>query len=177
VVEYEVFTTIDLKPGRYQLRLAANVGSVGTAGSVYYDVEIPDFAAAPLSMSGLLLTATPPLPFGPKEGLSAIVPIVPTTRRAFGAKTHKVSAFARVYQGANARVAPVTVKTTVRDAKDAVVFERSQPLAANAFGSGRAADFTIELPITDFPVGAYVLTVEATAGAVTVKRDSRFQLR
>ena len=175
--EYEVFTTIDLAPGRYQLRLAANVGSLSTAGSVYYDVDVPDFAAMPLSMSGLLLTASPALPFGPKEGLGTIVPIVPTTRRAFGATTHKVSAFARVYQSGASKVAPVTVKTTIRDAQNLVVFEKSQPILANAFGPERASDFTIELPLSQFPVGNYVLTVEATAGAETVKRDSRFYVK
>lgn len=174
--EFETFTTIDLQPGRYQMRLAANVGSLSTAGSVYYDVDVPDFASEPLSMSGLLLSATPALPFAPREGLRPAVPVVPTTRRTFAANTHKVSAYARVYQGAKARVAPVTVRTTIRDAQDLIVFEKSQPLAANAFGSERAADFTIELPLTQLPAGAYVLTVEAT-GATTVKRDSRFQVK
>jgi VWFA-related protein len=52
LAEYEVLSRIDLKPGRYQLRVAANVGSLVTSGSLYYDVDVPDFSDAPVSMSG-----------------------------------------------------------------------------------------------------------------------------
>ena len=58
LAEYEVLSRIDLKPGRYQLRTAANVGSLGTAGSLYYDVVVPDFMDAPLSLSALVLSST-----------------------------------------------------------------------------------------------------------------------
>jgi hypothetical protein len=37
-IGYEVLTRIDLKPGRYELRLAATLPSTNTSGSVYYSV-------------------------------------------------------------------------------------------------------------------------------------------
>ena len=43
LAEYEVLSRIDLKPGRYQLRIGASVSSLSTQGSVYYDIDVPDF--------------------------------------------------------------------------------------------------------------------------------------
>lgn len=176
MAEYEVFGTIDLKPGRYQLRIAANVGSLTTAGSVYYDVDVPDFATAPLSLSGLLITATPNPVFAPKEGLQPVIPVIPTTRRAFAPATHAVSAFARVYQPAKGKLLPVNAHLTVRDAKDAVVYDRQMPLAANLFNDTRSTDVKLDIPIAELPAGDYVLTLETSAGTSSARRDSRFQI-
>ena len=173
--EYEVFGQIDLKPGRYQLRVAANVGSLEKAGSVYFDVDVPDFAGEPISMSGLLVTATPSPVCAPKELFKTVVPVLPTTRRAFS-PTHSVSLFARVYQGGKAKIAAVTAHLTVRDSKDAVVLDKQLPLPANQFGATRAADLKIDVPTADLPAGAYVITVEVPLGSTTVRRDSRFQV-
>ncbi len=173
--EYEVFGQIDLKPGRYQLRVAAYVTSLDTAGSVYYDVDVPDFGAAPVSLSGLVLSATPSPAFAPKDLLKAVMPVIPTTRRVF-TPTHKVSGFARVYQGAKTKLAAVTAQITVRDAQDVVVIDRQQELGAGQFGAGRAADLRFDVPVADLPAGAYVLTVETAVGPATARRDSRFQI-
>jgi hypothetical protein len=43
----------------------AFVGAQNKTGSVYYDLDVPDFIARPLSLSGVLLTSDPkpvPLP-------------------------------------------------------------------------------------------------------------------
>ena len=50
-------TEISLPPGRYQLRVAGGP-SVGRAGSVTYDLEIPNYAKEPLTMSGVALTSS-----------------------------------------------------------------------------------------------------------------------
>lgn len=173
--EYEVFGQIDLKPGRYQLRVAASVASLDTAGSVYYDVDVPDFAVAPVSMSGLILSALPSPVFAPKDALKAIMPVIPTTRRVFG-PGHKVSAFARVYQGGKAKVVDVSAHITIRDGTDALVVDRQQAIPSSQFGSARAADLRFDVPIADLPAGAYVLTIETPVGAATARRDARFQV-
>src|SRR5207249_8233418 len=46
-----------LAPGRYQLRVGARDPVGNTAGTVFYDVLVPDFSRDPLMMSGLLLTS------------------------------------------------------------------------------------------------------------------------
>jgi VWFA-related protein len=48
-----LFTDVQLREGRYQLRFAS--ASAGVAGSVVYDLEIPDFDDVDLALSGLAL--------------------------------------------------------------------------------------------------------------------------
>src|SRR5450756_112605 len=57
-----VTSRFDLPPGRYQLRIAAVEANARRTGSVYYDLVVPDFTAAPLTMSGLCLLYTSPSP-------------------------------------------------------------------------------------------------------------------
>ena len=47
----------DLPPGRYQLRIGAADMDTQRAGSVHYDLEVPDFSDGPLTMSGILLSS------------------------------------------------------------------------------------------------------------------------
>ena len=42
-------------PGRYQLRASASSARLTKGGSVYLMLDVPDFAASPLSLSGLLI--------------------------------------------------------------------------------------------------------------------------
>lgn len=172
--EYEVFGRINLKPGRYQLRVAAFLASFDTAGSVYFDVDVPDFSAQPLSMSGLLVSAMPSPVYAPKDGLKTIVPVIPTTRRVF-APTYKVSAFMRLYQGGKTKLADVAAHFTIRDTEDKVLVDK--PLAVSAGNLvGHGADLQFDVPVADLPSGHYLLTVEAGSGATAVRRDSRFQI-
>lgn len=175
LAEYEVLSRLDLKPGRYQLRIAANVGSLSTSGSLYYDVDVPDFSAAPVSLTGLLLGATPGPIVASNGALKAILPIVPTVRRAFAASDH-VFAFTRLYQGGKTPLATVALRVQVRNEDGMLVMDRRQDIAADRFTSARSADIRIELPVARLPAGAYLLTVEAGSGAATVRRDSRFQI-
>ena len=55
---------LPLRPGRYMLRIAAT--SEGRTGSVFVDIEIPDFAKDPLSASGLILHRRPAPPMHDK---------------------------------------------------------------------------------------------------------------
>ena len=48
---------LKLPPGRYQLRMAARETGGGRVGSVTYDLDVPDFTKAPLTMSGILIAS------------------------------------------------------------------------------------------------------------------------
>jgi VWFA-related protein len=52
-----VVTGMTLPPGRYQLRVAGGNIAAPRAGSVMYDLEVPDFSKAPLAMSAPALTS------------------------------------------------------------------------------------------------------------------------
>ena len=74
-IRVRVVSEIELPRGRYQLRVAA--GSTLIAGSVVYDLEVPDLSAGPLAMSGVLLIS-------PSE------PLVLTLNTKSGAESSKV---------------------------------------------------------------------------------------
>jgi hypothetical protein len=172
--EYEAMAQLPLKPGKYQLRMAAHVESLGTVGSLFHDIDVPNYANEPLSMSGLVVSAKPQPVYGPKAGLVPLLPVVPTTRRLFG-PSYDVTAFARLYQGGRRSPVPTVVILEIRDTGDRIVATREDALAAGRFRD-RAADVQLEVPVEDLEPGVYLLTVRATAGDAVVTRHSRFQV-
>jgi VWFA-related protein len=170
---YEVFSRLDLDPGRYHLRLAANIG--GRTGSVLHDIDVPDFTDSALSLSGVALTATPAVPSAPKDRFLALIPVVPTARRQFEA-SDGVSALLRVYQGGRRALAPVAVRARVLDARSTAVFDSVRTLAATLFDRGRAADYHLDLPLANLQPGPYLLILEATMGKSQERRDVRFSM-
>lgn len=174
---YEILARIDLaKPGRYSLRIAVHNRTQNRDGSVFADVDVPDFAKAPLSLSGVVLTSTAAPPSAPEGALSTLIPVVPTTERQFTA-TSQVRAFLRVYEGGKEPIAPVVMKVTILDDNDAAVFTTSAVLAPTRFTVDRAADFTLDLPLTNLKPGQYALTFGTTMGQATARRDVVFTVK
>jgi VWFA-related protein len=175
--KYEVLSRIDLAPGRYQLRLAAHSTTDSRTGSVFADVQVPDFANAPVSFSGVLLTASPGLTAAPRDALAAIVPVVPTAERTFR-RRDTVTAFLRVYQGGKTPLVDVQLPIHIVDADGKVIVDRVDTIAATSFdGTTRAADERIALPLTTLPAGEYLLTIEAALGKGVARRDLRFTVK
>ena len=173
--EYELLSRLDLKPGRYQIRVALNVSSLSTSGSLYYDVDVPDFEKAPVSFSGMVLAARPSPPVTPKDGLPGVLPVTPTTRRSFSA-SDRVVAFTRVYQGGKDALAGVPLRIQLRNQDDFLVMNRQESLSAEMFTKERSADVNIALPLDRLPPGAYLLTLESMVGKTTAKREVRFDV-
>ena len=173
---FDVIVELRLKPGVYTLRSSADNTTIGVAGSVYTDVEIPDFAKAPLSLSGVLLQVVPQPPnvFGAYNILAGL-PVVPTTERAF-TPAHRVKAFLRVYQGTSVKAVPVAVAVHILDETGTKVYEQTSSLAPALFASNRGADVTVDVPIRTLSPGLHLLRIEATAGAATVRRDVTFRI-
>ena len=46
-----------LEPGRYQIRVGARESVGSRVGTVFYDLQVPDFRKEPLMLSGMLVTA------------------------------------------------------------------------------------------------------------------------
>lgn len=174
--KYEILSKLELEPGRYQLRFAAHSASLNKSGSVFQDVEIPDFRKAPLSLSGVVLGVSPSLASAPKDFLSAVVPVAPTTQRTF-LSGHRPTAFLQVYQGGKKPPVPVTLTTTIVNDQDRTVFTATRPVEPPEFSPARAADHRFDVPIDDLPAGAYLLRFEAGIGKFTVARDLRFVVR
>jgi hypothetical protein len=148
-----------------------------TRGSVYVDVDVPDFRKAKLSLSGVVLnSALPSAPVAPPRALRDIVPLAPTTERAFRT-SDIVTAFLRAYQGGDDKLAPVALKIQILDAVGKSVLDRTETIDAARFTDERAADYQLRLPLSTLTTGDYLLTFEASSGKITARRDVRFQVQ
>jgi VWFA-related protein len=172
----DVVAELRLKPGTYELRVGASSARLGTAGSVYTDVVVPDFAAAPLSISGVLLMSMPRPELASPAALPALLPVTPTTSREFG-RTAIVRAHLRVYQGGKAPVVPIAVESTIVDGKNAIALNLSETLDVGRFVRDRSADLRIDVPVSELQPGPHRLRVEARKGAVSVSRDVIFRVK
>jgi hypothetical protein len=193
-VGFELLSSLDLPPGRYQLRFAAETSVHGVrvsdqvapvafvapgedaapkSGSVYCDVDVPDFLNEPLALSGVALSITPHTASGPPRALEAVIPVVPTTVRDF-IRTDLVSGFVRISQGGRQPLQPVTIDVRLMDDRGIYVHERSEVKAPAAFSDGRMTGCQFEVPVSSLAPGHYLLKVAATAGTRVARRDVRF---
>ncbi|WP_239489345.1 VWA domain-containing protein [Luteitalea sp. TBR-22] len=156
--------TLDLPPGRYQLRVAAREANNGTLGSVFTDLIVPDFSDKDLSMSGILLTSTgaqlTPTP-RMEESLKKLMPLPPTTTRGF-AQVENLFGYVDVYdsiQGGHS----VDITTTVTRVDGTKVFNTTEERKSTELGGGKGGGYGVqfEVPLKDFAPGLYVLKVEA----------------
>jgi hypothetical protein len=179
---FRAITSIDLPPGRYQLRVAAREGNTKRAGSVLYDLDIPDFRKEPLLISSLALTSassaiTPTV--RPKDPLAKLLPGPLTTYREFS-QNDEVAVFTEVYEAKAGQPHKVDISLSVKAEGGATVFstreERdSSELQGNAGGYG----FSARIPLRKFDPGLYVLRVEAQSRIEerpTVVRETVFRV-
>ena len=171
-VGYELLSRLDLKPGRYQIRFGAFVNSLKQNGSVYYDLDVPDFDELPLSMSGIVLSVSPGVIAAPRDRLKGLVPIIPTAQRDF-LRTNKVSAFVQIYQGTGPAKEFADLDVNILDGTGANVFHTLFELTPDRFGPS-GAQYQLELPISRLQPGPHLLSVEASTKDATVRRDVRF---
>jgi VWFA-related protein len=172
---FDLLSEMSLPPGRYELRLSAHSGLDDVSGSLYADVEVPDFAKAPLSVSGLIVEAIPPHVTAPVGAFDRFLPVLPTSSREFR-QSHEATVFMRVYQGPqDKRAAPVTVAARLVDRHDKTVGEGVETLQPDRFiVAGRAADYRFPIPVAKLPPGPYLLTFDVTLEKTTVTRSVQF---
>jgi VWFA-related protein len=175
VAEYEVLSRIDLKPGRYNLRIAAHNTAIDKSGSVFYDVEVPDFRKDGLWMSSAL-TLRPGLLAAPRGALADLFPVVPTTVRDFAADD-EVHGFVQVVQGGKHPPSSVRLDIKIVSAREETVHRADDTLEAAMFAAARSADYGFAVPIESLAPGPYVLTIDASAGNRSTRRHIRFTRR
>jgi len=169
---YEVLSRLPAEPGRYEVRVAVDIAP-DRRGSVSTFVDVPDFAKAALSLSGIVLGTTPATPAASADMLKDLIPIVPTAKRAFAGADHATS-FLRVYQGGTGKLEPVALSVRIVDSHGTSKFDDTRMLDAAAFGTARAADYRLELPLDRLEPGEHLLSVQAKRGSTTAARDLRF---
>jgi VWFA-related protein len=170
----ETFSRLPLKPGRYEIRLAAE--AAGKSGGAKTFIEIPDFAKEPMSLSGLVLERTPAGAVANRALIADLLPIFPTTVREFS-RSDRVIAFVRVYQRTGAPAEDVTLSWRVLGDDNRTAVEGTTALAAGEFGRNQSADGRFTIPLAELRGGEYLLTVEAVRGDRRSRRDVRFTRR
>jgi VWFA-related protein len=166
---------LELPPGRYQVRVAAAMSATGLVGSVYQDLDVPDFSTRQLSMSGIALTsvragATPTARFD--DRMRDMLPAPPTTTRDFRSD-EAIALFAEVYDEGD-----VTIRTRIRDQAGHVVFERDTARSAAEMKRWKNG-YSLQVALRPFAPGDYVARLEAVpqaGGQTSVAREVPFRV-
>lgn len=179
----QVLTELRLQPGRYQIR--AVVGNrINKAGSVVYDIEVPDFSKGPLVMSGVALTskaASQALTVRPKDPLRDFLPGPATSIREFDA-TDTIALFAEVYENLRTPAAhTLDLKATLRADDGRVIQTTSEQRSSTELqGSAGGYGFRPELSLEGAEPGLYVIHLEAQANVgdrPSASRDVQIRIR
>lgn len=157
-----------LPAGRHQIRFVAHQPN-GRTGMVVADVDVPDFRAAPLSMSGIVLAKAPAIPQAVIRRDDAIQRLLldayPTAVRTFS-RQELLTTYVEVYTDGRTQVRETVAKIT------RVGQSRSRevdliPLAAD----NQRLAFRHRFVLRDFEPGDYVLTIDSRAGRQSATRS------
>ena len=141
-------------------------------GSVFYDLDVPDFAATDISMSGVLLTAGSARVIPTMQPDTTVAPALlpgPATSRREFVQSDTLNVFAEVYDNIPAQQTHrVDVTTTLVGETGREVFRSTQALAADRGSSAsRTKNVTLgyatSVPLKAVEPGRYLLRVEAAA--------------
>ena len=181
-VTYQIPFTLDLEPGRYQLRASAMSKKLDRGGSVYLDITVPDFSKTPLALSGMALgyadgahvpvgrTVAPALPSG--RGAAPRPPVVVPERLPFEPSLNRefTSADAlRAYFEVARKDRASTVRMTmmVLDAGNHTVMALDR-----AVMPGEPGRVDLRIPLAPLGPGAYRIRVVATDGHTVAQTET-----
>jgi VWFA-related protein len=172
-----------LAPGRYQLRVAA--GNRETkAGSVVYDLDVPDFTKDPLILSGVVIGSAATsqiMTMNAKSPFASTLPGNITSTRVFDAGD-TLGVYAEVYETLK-DTAPHTVALTAQLRAEGGTIVRSvsdERSSSELRGARGGYGFSAQLPLNDAAPGLYVIHVEARVNAgnrPTVSKDIQIEVR
>ena len=174
---------IELPPGQFQLRIGARESGLGAAGTVAFDLEVPDFRREPLTVSGIAMTSqsAAAMPTAqPDEVFGRALPAQPTTARAFTTDDVIVT-FAEVYDNETGTPHRVDISTTLRAEDGEIVFQTSEERSSSELEGARGGyGLRALIPLSDVAPGRYLLAVEARSrldGAESVSRRTLVTVR
>jgi hypothetical protein len=163
------------------LRVAARDSGNGNVGSVVYDLDVPDFAKAPLSLSGVVISsaAATVMPTArPDEGLKTALPGPPVATREFP-RNDQVAVYFEVYEKPGANPHSVEISAVVTDESGQVVFRTQEKRPSSELQTAGGNGFMTALPIKELAPGDYVLRVEAHSllgSGISVDREVAFRV-
>jgi len=198
-VTYQIPLTIDLDPGRYQLRASAMSKKLSKGGSVYLDVTVPDFSKTPLALSTISLgfvggarvpvgrTTTRTVVIGTRPGMAtpADVPLPPAQERAQNNRnplpfeptlsrefehTDALRAYFEVVRGDMKSTVSLTV--TILDLTNRPLLAIDKTVAPNDPGK-----INMRVPLETLGTGAFILRVTATNSHRVAKAETGIIVR
>jgi VWFA-related protein len=171
-----VVSEISLPPGRYQLRVAVAETGAGRTGSVFHDVEIPDFRAAGLLMGGVALTSgdasqTPTV--RALDPLANVLVSPPTTAREFG-RDDVIALLTEFYD--NGAVTPhgLELSAVARTDDGRVAFEHRDERSSGGLDSRHR--YAVQIPLETFTPGRYTIRIEGRSLAGSGRSAAREML-
>ena len=176
---------INLPPGRYQIRIGARETVGGQTGSVFYDLDVPDFRKEKLMLGGLLMTTpsvqqTPSIQ--PDPVVSKLLPAPATSRREFP-QADVLALYTEIYDNDTSRQ-PRHIDVSVRVVSEAgsdILVSRDELI--NGTSTEKPWDiygFAKRIPLKALAPGRYVLRVEAAVrgqDAAIVTREAPITIR
>jgi VWFA-related protein len=158
---------ISLPPGRYHLRIGAREALGGLTGSVFYDLEVPDFRKEKLMMGGLLVASnlaqqTPSIQ--PDKVLEKVMPAPATSRREFSQRD-LIAVYTEIYDNmgsAQARHVDIAVRIVSENGTEA--FAIRDVLENGGVAPKKPWEiygYSKEIALKNIAPGRYALRVEA----------------
>jgi VWFA-related protein len=155
---------MELKPGRYALRIAASdgTGDPASRGSVYLDLDVPDFSKGPVTMSGVAVTSSRAAE-RTTMGAASLADSLdsPVTASRVFERGDVLTTFARIYS--NRKDTAINVLTSIQKPDGVVVFSARERVEAAQTSSYPGATHSARVPLRDLEAGDYLLTIEASA--------------
>jgi VWFA-related protein len=162
-------TGMRLPPGRYQLRVAGGNTAMTKAGSVMYDLTVPDFSKSSLAMSAPSLSSRrSSTMFTVKSPSAGVASEPPAASRDFPAGD-TLTVYSEVYDNKPRDAHRLDLSAELRRADGSVVGGAVTDTRANGQTTHK---FEATVPL-DIPPGAYVLHVEARSTLATQPAVSR----
>jgi hypothetical protein len=164
-VGFRCITQIELLPGRYQLRVVGRAQNAAQSGSVYYDLEVPDFAKPDLVLSGIAISsATAALvpTAGVFEPMKGVLSGPPTVSREFF-PLDTLSIVAEIYDNKLKTPHTLDITTAVLQEDGIVRFSSDEQRKTEELTSIGGGSFVHKaaVPLKDLLPGTYTLRVEA----------------
>jgi VWFA-related protein len=161
---FRMLNRLELAPGRYQLRVASHDSVGGTAGSLTYDLEVPDYSKTAFSMSGLVMTSmsgSTMVTVKPDNDTKDVLPAAPIATRSFP-QNDEIALFAEIYDNAAATPHKVDIVTTIQSDDGRVLFKAEEERNSSELqGAKGGYGYVARVPLTEIAPGDYVLNVQA----------------
>ncbi|HEY8550363.1 MAG TPA: VWA domain-containing protein [Vicinamibacterales bacterium] len=172
---YRAISRLQVPPGRYQIRVAARERNGGRRGSVFADVEVPDFSTR-LGLSGVLLASAQSerVPTAIDPATNERLPILPVVTRTFSPQD-ELSIVVELY--APMRNPDVDLVTTIVDASGRERYRAVNEVMRDDFRPLRGAYVhAMSIPLAELagPVMLQVAARQAHGGDAGVSRRIAF---